>query len=55
MRSTRTTGKLALEGTRPDNYVHATPALVNGIAYFGGCDEVFHGVRVADGVEGDPA
>jgi hypothetical protein len=32
-----------------DNYVHATPALLNGIAYFGGRDEVFHGVRVADG------
>ena len=34
-----------------DNYVHATPAIWNGVAYFGGCDEVFHGVRIADGVE----
>ena len=34
-----------------DNYVHATPAIFNGIAYFGGCDETFHGVRIVDGVE----
>jgi outer membrane protein assembly factor BamB len=29
--------------------VHATPAVLNGVAYFGGCDEYFHGVRVSDG------
>ncbi len=34
-----------------DNYVHATPAIWNGVAYFGGCDEYFHGVRIADGSE----
>jgi outer membrane protein assembly factor BamB len=34
-----------------DNYVHATPAIWNGVAYFGGCDEFFHGVRLADGAE----
>jgi outer membrane protein assembly factor BamB len=33
-----------------DNNVHATPAVWNGIAYFGGCDEYFHGVRLTDGV-----
>jgi len=31
--------------------VHATPAIWNGVAYFGGCDEYFHGVRISDGVE----
>ena len=30
-----------------DNYVHATPAIWNGVAYFGGCDEFFHGVRLS--------
>ena len=34
-----------------ENYVHATPAIWNGVAYFGGCDEIFHGVRISDGVE----
>jgi eukaryotic-like serine/threonine-protein kinase len=33
------------------NYVHGTPAVSNGIAYVGGCDEVFHGIRIADGTE----
>ncbi len=33
------------------NYVHGTPAVWNGIAYVGGCDEVFHGIRIADGRE----
>ena len=33
------------------NYVHATPAVADGVAYFGGCDAVFRGVRVADGEE----
>ena len=32
-----------------DNYVHGTPAIVDGIAYFAGCDEVFRVVRVSDG------
>ena len=31
--------------------MHATPAVWDGIAYFGGCDEVFHGVRISDGEE----
>ena len=34
-----------------ENYVHATPAIWNGVAYFGGCDEFFHGVRLSDGAE----
>jgi outer membrane protein assembly factor BamB len=34
-----------------ENYVHATPSIWNGVAYFGGCDEMFHGVRLTDGVE----
>jgi eukaryotic-like serine/threonine-protein kinase len=34
-----------------DSYVHATPAVVDGVAYFGGCDEVFRGVLVTDGRE----
>ena len=33
------------------NYVHGTPAVSNGVAYVGGCDEVFHGIRMADGKE----
>jgi len=34
-----------------DGYVHATPAVVNGVAYVTGCDEVLHGIRIADGKE----
>ena len=37
--------------SRLGNYVHATPAIFDGVAYFGGCDEIFRGVRVADGKE----
>jgi len=36
---------------KTENYVHGTPAVVGGVAYFAGCDEIFHGIRVADGVE----
>ncbi len=32
-----------------DGPVHATPAVLNGVLYFGGCDEQFRAVRVADG------
>jgi outer membrane protein assembly factor BamB len=32
-----------------DGPVHATPAIVNGIAYLGGCDEQFRAIRLADG------
>ena len=32
-----------------DNYVHATPAVADGVAHFSGCDEVFHGIRISDG------
>jgi eukaryotic-like serine/threonine-protein kinase len=32
-----------------ENYVHGTPAIVDGIAYFAGCDEVFRAIRVSDG------
>jgi outer membrane protein assembly factor BamB len=32
-------------------YVHATPAVVDGVAYIAGCDETFRGIRVADGRE----
>ena len=46
----RLTGKQAWK-LETENYVHATPSIWNGVAYFGGCDEIFHGVRVADGVE----
>jgi outer membrane protein assembly factor BamB len=31
--------------------VHGTPAISGGVAYVSGCDEVFHGIRVADGKE----
>jgi len=31
--------------------VHGTPAVSGGVAYVSGCDEVFHGIRLADGVE----
>ncbi len=34
-----------------DNYVHGVPCVVNGVAHFAGCDEVFHAVRVSDGKE----
>ena len=31
--------------------MHATPSIENGVVYLGGCDEVFRGVRLADGKE----
>jgi outer membrane protein assembly factor BamB len=34
-----------------ENYVHGTPAIVDGIAYLAGCDEVFRVIRVSDGKE----
>ena len=34
-----------------ENYVHGVPCVVDGVAHFAGCDEVFHAVRVADGKE----
>ncbi|MGH9800779.1 MAG: PQQ-binding-like beta-propeller repeat protein, partial [Blastocatellia bacterium] len=36
---------------KTDNYVHGTPSVVDGVAYFAGCDEIFHGIRIADGKE----
>ena len=34
---------------KTNNYVHGTPAVRDGIAYFAGCDEVFRAVRASDG------
>jgi outer membrane protein assembly factor BamB len=34
---------------KTNNYVHGTPAVQEGIAYFAGCDEVFRAVRASDG------
>ena len=34
-----------------EGYVHATPAVVDGIVYIAGCDEILRGIRVADGKE----
>ena len=34
-----------------ENYVHGTPCVVNGVAHFAGCDEVFHAVDVKTGKE----
>src|SRR2546422_10586329 len=34
-----------------NNYVHATPVISGGIVYLAGCDEVFRGIRIADGKE----
>jgi eukaryotic-like serine/threonine-protein kinase len=36
---------------KTENYVHGTPCIIDGIAYFGGCDEIFHGIRISDGKE----
>jgi outer membrane protein assembly factor BamB len=36
---------------KTENYVHGTPCVVDGVAHFAGCDEVFHAVRVNDGRE----
>ena len=43
-------GKLAWK-VQTEGYVHATPAVVDGIAYIAGCDEVLRAIRVADGKE----
>src|ERR1051326_7152492 len=44
-------GKLLWKYTT-SNFVHATPVVsAAGIIYFGGCDEVFHGIRLSDGQE----
>ena len=34
-----------------ENYVHGAPCVVDDVAHFAGCDEVFHAVRLADGKE----
>lgn len=44
------TGK-TLWAFKTENYVHGTPCVLDGIAYFGGCDEIFHGIRISDGKE----
>ena len=36
------TGELAWQ-LETNNYVHATPSVADGVAYFGGCDEMFRG------------
>jgi outer membrane protein assembly factor BamB len=41
-------GKLLWKFTTT-NYVHATPVISGGVAYLAGCDEVFRGIRIADG------
>ena len=42
------TGKVAWK-LKTEGQVHATPTVVNGIIYFGGCDERFRAVRLTDG------
>jgi outer membrane protein assembly factor BamB len=34
---------------KTDGYVHATPSVVDGIAYITGCDEILRGIRIRDG------
>jgi outer membrane protein assembly factor BamB len=36
---------------KTENYVHATPAVIDGIAFTAGCDEIFRAIRVSDGKE----
>ena len=43
-------GKLAWK-VQTEGYVHATPAVVDGIAYIAGCDEILRGIRISDGKE----
>ena len=43
-------GKLAWK-VQTEGYVHATPAVVDGVAYIAGCDEILRGIRISDGVE----
>jgi outer membrane protein assembly factor BamB len=42
------TGKLQWK-VRTDGYVHATPSVVDGVAYITGCDEILRGIRIRDG------
>ena len=44
-------GKLSRGRCRPNGYVHATPAVVDGVAYIAGCDEILRAIRVSDGKE----
>jgi len=46
----RRDGKL-LWKVETGNFVHATPAVADGVTYFSGCDETVHGIRLADGQE----
>ena len=43
-------GKLAWK-VQTEGYVHATPAIVDGVAYIAGCDEILRGIRVSDGAK----
>ena len=43
-------GKLAWK-VQTEGYVHATPAIVDGVAYIAGCDEILRGIRITDGAE----
>ena len=43
-------GKL-LWKVQTEGYVHATPAVVDGVAYIAGCDEILRAIRVSDGKE----
>jgi len=36
---------------KSDGPVHSTPSIAEGLAYFAGCDEVFHAIRISDGKE----
>jgi len=36
---------------KTEGYVHGTPAVVDGVAYVAGCDEILRGIRVSDGNE----
>jgi len=45
----RRTGTVAWK-LKTEGQVHATPSVVNGTVYFGGCDERFRAVRLTDGV-----
>jgi outer membrane protein assembly factor BamB len=36
---------------KTNGYVHCTPAVVAGVAYISGCDEIFRAIRVSDGKE----
>jgi len=43
-------GKLVWK-VQTEGYVHATPAVVDGVAYIAGCDEILRGIRISDGTE----